>query len=131
MASSPLQNVPLPAGQPHAQEKSAAPDRMTTTEHQTRQESNLLDPEITRFAAQGAIHIDEQTNKRLKKLIDKHVLVVLIVTYFLQSSDKNALPLSAIMGIRSDAHLVGQEVSSTHTLITEPRASYASLVIES
>lgn len=102
------------------------PDRAVRSEPEAHVGSGLVDPEVARFATEGVTPIDKQTNKRLKRLIDRHVLVILMVTYFLQSSDKNALPLSAIMGIRTDAHLVGQEVSSTQNLNTAHRIPWPS-----
>lgn len=69
-----------------------------------------VDKEIAKYATDGAIEIDEATNKRLKKMIDKRVLVVMMFTYLLQTLDKGALSFASIMGIKTDAHLVGQQV---------------------
>jgi hypothetical protein len=73
--------------------------------------NDRIDPEVAKYASAKAIYIDEETNKRLKRMIDKRVLVVMCVTYFLQSLDKATLSFSAIMGIQADTGLVGQEVS--------------------
>jgi hypothetical protein len=70
-----------------------------------------VDKEIQAYAAHGQVEIDEETNKRLKKLIDRRVLVIMICTYFLQALDKGTMSFSAIMGIKKDANLTdGQKV---------------------
>ncbi|TDZ20728.1 putative transporter [Colletotrichum orbiculare MAFF 240422] len=62
-----------------------------------------VDNEIAKYAdATGAIVISEEENKRLKKLIDRRVLPLMIVTYFLQALDKGTMSFSSIMGIRND-----------------------------
>ncbi|KAJ5116238.1 MFS general substrate transporter [Penicillium angulare] len=73
-----------------------------------------VDEELRRYVvAAGSVEVDEATSKRLRRLIDKRVLVVMTGTYFLQSLDKNAISFAAIMGIQEDAHLY----SWLHTVI--------------
>lgn len=62
------------------------------------------------YAADPGIEIDEATDKRLFWMITRRILVIQIVTYFFQSLDKGILNYASIMGIKDDAHLVGQEV---------------------
>jgi hypothetical protein len=70
-----------------------------------------VDKEIQAYAAHSQVEIDEATNNRLKRLIDRRVLVVMICTYFLQALDKGTMSFSAIMGIKDDANLNdGQKV---------------------
>jgi hypothetical protein len=58
------------------------------------------------------VEVSEEDNKRLKKMIDRRVLVIMIFTYFLQALDKGTMSFSSIMGIKTDAHLEnGQKVS--------------------
>ncbi|KAJ5765637.1 hypothetical protein N7520_005196 [Penicillium odoratum] len=76
-----------------------------------------VDKEIAKYATDGAIEIDEATNKRLKKMIDKRVLVVMMFTYLLQTLDKGALSFASIMGIKNDAHLHGQQYSWLTTVV--------------
>lgn len=71
---------------------------------------DLVDKELAQYMQSQPVHIDDKTNRRLKKQIDRRVLVVMIVTYFLQSVDKGALGFASIMGIRTDTHLVGAQV---------------------
>ncbi|KAK9379068.1 major facilitator superfamily domain-containing protein [Kockiozyma suomiensis] len=77
-----------------------------------------IDEELRKFVAAGEnVEVDEATSTRLRRMIDKRILVVMLGTYFLQSLDKNALNFTAIMGIKEDAHLVGQDYSWLHTVI--------------
>jgi hypothetical protein len=63
------------------------------------------------YASSGVV-VSEADDKRLKKMIDRRVLVIMILTYFLQALDKGTMSFSSIMGIKTDAHLEdGQKVS--------------------
>ncbi|QRV98888.1 DNA polymerase alpha subunit A [Ceratobasidium sp. AG-Ba] len=53
-----------------------------------------IDQEIAQFAAQHAVEIDEETNSRLLKLINKRVLLVMLVTYFIQVGKTLHCPLN-------------------------------------
>lgn len=70
-----------------------------------------VDNEVLEYATRGQIEVDEAESRRLRRMIDRRVLVIMIVTYFLQALDKGTMSFASIMGIRDDAHLVGQEVS--------------------
>ncbi|KAG0159683.1 hypothetical protein PDIDSM_7206 [Penicillium digitatum] len=77
-----------------------------------------VDKEIQAYAAHSQVEIDDATNRRLKRLIDRRVLVVMIFTYFLQALDKGTMSFSAIMGIKDDANLNdGQKYSWLTTCI--------------
>lgn len=69
-----------------------------------------IDAEVAKYAEANAeaVHISEEENKRLKKLIDRRVLPVMIVTYFLQALDKGTMSFSSIMGIRNDVPILKQ-----------------------
>lgn len=70
-----------------------------------------VDKEVQMYASRGQVEVDEATNKRLKRMIDRRVLVIMICTYFLQALDKGTMSFSSIMGIKQDAHLEdGQKV---------------------
>ena len=73
---------------------------------------DLVDKKVAPYAGEGLVEIDEATDKRLKRLIDKRVLVVMIFTYFIQSLDRGTVSFASIMGLLSDAHLVGQQVGT-------------------
>jgi hypothetical protein len=72
----------------------------------------LVDREVAKYATDTAIHIDEATNKRLRRMIDKRILVVMMFTYLIQTLDKGAMSFASIMGIVEDAHLAGNQVGS-------------------
>lgn len=78
---------------------------------------NKVDHELAKYAGSGTVEISEEENTRLRRMIDKRVLVVMITTYFLQAIDKGTLTFSSIMGIQTDAGLVGQEYNWLTTCI--------------
>ncbi|KAK1992340.1 major facilitator superfamily transporter [Colletotrichum falcatum] len=84
---------------------------------QQRTNYDKVDNEVAKYAGQGIVEMDEATNKRLKKTIDKRVLLVMVVTYFMQSLDKGTMSFASIMGIVSDTGLKGQEYSWLTTII--------------
>ncbi|KAL2793135.1 major facilitator superfamily domain-containing protein [Aspergillus keveii] len=65
-----------------------------------------VDKEIAQYAGGEAIVIDEATNKRLRRMIDRRVLVIMVCTYFLQALDKGTMSFASIMGIREHAGLL-------------------------
>jgi hypothetical protein len=69
-----------------------------------------IDPEVAKYATSEGVQVSEADNKRLKRMIDKRVLTVMVFTYFLQALDKGTLSFAAIMNLREDLHLVGQQV---------------------
>jgi hypothetical protein len=68
-----------------------------------------VDGEVAKYTSEVRTVIDEATNKRLRRLIDRRVLAVMIFTYFLQALDKGTLSFASIMGIQKYANLVGQQ----------------------
>lgn len=76
-----------------------------------------VDKEVQQYASMGQIEIDEETNKRLLRKIDRRVLTFMVATYFLQAIDKGTLSFTSIMNIRQDTHLVGQQVCITLNLV--------------
>lgn len=69
-----------------------------------------VDDEVAKYASEARVVIDEATNTRLRRLIDRRVLIIMVITYFLQALDKGTLSFASIMGIQKYAHLVGQQV---------------------
>lgn len=70
-----------------------------------------VDGELAKYATATGVDISPEENKRLKAMIDKRVLVVMVITYFIQALDKGTLSFASIMGIKTDLNLVGQQVS--------------------
>jgi hypothetical protein len=69
-----------------------------------------IDPEVAKYATSDGVEVSEADNKRLKRMIDKRVLTVMVFTYFLQALDKGTLSFAAIMNLREDLNLHGQQV---------------------
>jgi tRNA 2-selenouridine synthase SelU len=72
---------------------------------------DLVDREVAQYASETIIEIDEATNKRLKRLIDKRILTVMVFTYFIQALDKGTMSFASIMGIITDTHMSSAQVS--------------------
>lgn len=70
-----------------------------------------VDKEVQEYATRGRVDVDEATSRRLRRMIDRRVLVVIVFTYFMQALDKGTMSFASIMGIVKDAHLKGSEVS--------------------
>jgi hypothetical protein len=71
---------------------------------------NRVDSEVAKYASGARITISPEENKRLKRMVDRRVLVIMIVTYFLQALDKGTMSFASIMGIQEDTGLVSQQV---------------------
>lgn len=70
-----------------------------------------VDHDVLDYMNEDAVLIDEETNKRLRRMIHWRILPCMIGTYFLQALDKGTLSFASIMGIKTDANLVGQQYS--------------------
>ncbi|KAJ5708149.1 major facilitator superfamily domain-containing protein [Penicillium malachiteum] len=69
------------------------------------------------YATDLAMEIDPATERRLFWKISRRILVIQVITYFFQSLDKGILNYASIMGIKKDAHLVGQQYSWLGTIL--------------
>ncbi|KAK1977240.1 major facilitator superfamily transporter [Colletotrichum cereale] len=87
------------------------------TESKERTNYEKVDNEVAKYAGETIVEIDESTNKRLKRTIDKRILSVMVVTYFMQSLDKGTMSFASIMGIIDDTGLKGQQYSWLTTII--------------
>ncbi|KAG2420366.1 hypothetical protein HFD88_005167 [Aspergillus terreus] len=76
-----------------------------------------VDKEVQEYANRAQIDIDEATNKRLRRMIDRRVLAVMICTYFLQALDKGTMSFASVMGIIEDTGMHGQEYNWLTTCI--------------
>jgi ACS family allantoate permease-like MFS transporter len=74
-------------------------------------------PRAAEIAIQGnAILEDPAQLKKLIHKIDFTIAPLLAAVYFLQFLDKTTLSYTAVMGIRKDTHLVGQDYSDLSML---------------
>lgn len=94
-------------------------ERRVSSHHDEKdhQDYDRMDAEVAKYASGDAIEITPEESKRLRRKIDKRVLSIMIFTYFLQALDKGTLSFAAIMGIRTDTHLVAQQYSWLTTCI--------------
>jgi hypothetical protein len=56
-----------------------------------------VDAEVAKYANAVQIEITEEENKRLKRLIDRRVLPIMVLTYFIQALDKGTMSFTSIV----------------------------------
>jgi hypothetical protein len=78
------------------------------------QVGDRVDDQVQKYAAMGRVEIDEPTNRRLRRLIDRRVLVIMVLTYLVQALDKGTLSFTSIMGFLDDTHVDTNQVCCGH-----------------
>lgn len=58
-----------------------------------------------------SLEIDEGTNKRLRRLIDWHLIPIMCLVYGLNYLDKTTLSYANVMGLQNDIGLTGSDYS--------------------
>lgn len=86
-------------------------DLVSTSPDEDQVQSTRVDREVLNYMEDSAVHIDDETNRRLRMKIHKRILPIMVGTYFLQALDKGTLSFASIMGIKEDANLKGQDYS--------------------
>lgn len=81
----------------------------TVADIEDKNAHSRMDREVAEYAGAERIDIDEATDRRLKKMIDKRILVIMVVTYFMQALDKGTISFVAIMNFNKDNGLIGQQ----------------------
>ncbi|TKA60949.1 hypothetical protein B0A49_10752 [Cryomyces minteri] len=89
-------------------------------------------PKAAEIAVQGQAILDDPVQlKKLIRKIDLTIAPLLAAVYFLQFLDKTALSYTAVVGIRTDTHLKGQDYSNlsifTHTRFASWRIFYVAI----
>lgn len=104
----------LPAGAGDQKQNVAELERIQSPEFDKSnlQNFNKMDKELAQYVSDARIHISDEEDKRLRRLIDKRVLAIMITTYFIQAIDKGTMSFASIMGIIDDTGLKGQDVSA-------------------
>lgn len=75
-------------------------------------------------------HVTPEENKRVLRKIDRHVMPVLFIIYFLQFMDKQILALTSVFGIVRDAHLEDKQysligsIAPVAQLLLQPLSAY-------
>jgi ACS family allantoate permease-like MFS transporter len=69
------------------------------------------DAALSLIAGAGAARreIDPETNKRLLRKIDLHIMPLICIVFFLQYIDKTAISYASVTGIIESAHLHGNQ----------------------
>ncbi|KAL7414359.1 MFS transporter [Mrakia frigida] len=83
---------------------------------QQHQPLGSVDDEVAKYINSGVV-IGEAENKRVLRLLNRRVLPIMVITYFFQTLDKGTLAFSAVMGIRTDNNLVGQQYALLGTIL--------------
>jgi MFS transporter, ACS family, allantoate permease len=74
-------------------------------------------PRAAEIAIEGTAILEDPVQlKKLIRKIDFTIAPLLAAVYFLQFLDKTTLSYTAVMGIRNDTHLVGQDYSDLSML---------------
>jgi hypothetical protein len=102
---------PEPAS-PQDQEKSRVSNQIETEEHaiggggddddvskKDHAHYEKIDKEVAKYAGAEAVYISPEESSRLRKMIDKRVLVIMITTYFLQAIDKGTLSFAYVVSL--------------------------------
>ena len=90
----------------------------TTTDVLNKDHMNYdrVDAEVAKYANAVQIEISEEEDKRLKRMIDRRVLPIMVITYFLQALDKGTMSFTSIMGILDDIPVLNTKVCCVVTL---------------
>src|ERR1700753_3586947 len=88
-----------------------------------------LDPEVAKYATGNSQLISDPEDRRLKRLIDRRVLVVMVFTYFLQTLDKGTVAFASIMGFTTDLNLEGQQVCAEYYLKHRSATNYGPVLM--
>ncbi|RYP40423.1 hypothetical protein DL767_001723 [Monosporascus sp. MG133] len=105
------------AKKPFAENEHARPLSVDDAEEARKAEGRMnydkMDKELAKYAGDIRIDFTPEENIRLRKLIDKRVLVVMILTYFIQAIDKGTLSFAAIMKLPEDTGLADENGNVT------------------
>ena len=139
--------LPVPARHSHADDdkKSQRKKSFNDIEHLDRPGSpgdvekdhvnyDKVDSELAKYVGDGRLDIPPEENTRLRRMIDRRVLVVMITTYFLQAIDKGTMSFASIMGTIKDTGLHGQQVrlrSILPTISSKPNKAAKNSIVGS
>ncbi|KAH6909266.1 allantoate permease [Coprinopsis sp. MPI-PUGE-AT-0042] len=102
------------SGSPASTEKIVEQARdsiVTDSSAEKGQEAATLGDDALQLVSAEGRQVTEEENKRILKKIDRHIMPVLFVIYFLQYMDKTTLALSSVFGIVQNTHLEGDQYS--------------------
>lgn len=64
---------------------------------------------VLQYASQESIEIDEDTNRRILRKIDWHIMPWLCGLYVLQYLDKGVLSYAGVMGLQAETHMTASD----------------------
>ena len=79
---------------------------------QEKPTGSSADAALELIAGTGSLAVDAETNKRLLRKIDLHILPLICIIYFLQYIDKTAISYASVTGLRESANLHGNQFVS-------------------
>ena len=102
-------NVTDHAEQPQAEKQPAPVSQQVPA--QEKQLDSTADAALELIAGAGTagVAVDPETNKRLLRKIDLHILPLICIIYFLQYIDKTAISYASVTGLRESANLHGNQ----------------------
>lgn len=103
-------NNPLPGGD---SKRDDDPEHrsINMTDKDDAQRFGEIDKELAKYVAGERITLSQERINELRKKIDRRVLVVMILTYFLQAIDKGTISFASIMGLPADTGMVNDDGS--------------------
>ncbi|KAK3192878.1 hypothetical protein K4F52_001235 [Lecanicillium sp. MT-2017a] len=84
---------------------------MATPTHEDEKAPETLAIEDAKNAVDAGIQLSPEEDRRILRKLDRCLLPVMAISYFFQYLDKSALGSTAILGLREDLHLTGNEYS--------------------
>lgn len=122
MASSPEIHSPKQSGHRHDNDLDGDKQSIAQIERTSQDQEDVdldlekpnhhpgrVDKELAQYTSDVRIHISPERSAELRRKIDKRVLLVMILTYFLQAIDKGTLSFASIMGLTEDTGLAGPD----------------------
>lgn len=83
--------------------------RLSVMNERILKHSHDADEAMKAFESGEIIELDEATNRRLLRAIDRHLIPLMCVVYGLNYLDKTTLSYASVMGIKKDIHLKGDD----------------------
>jgi len=103
-------NTTVPAGDLKMKSEMSEVERVLSPDDhdlsKDHQNYDRIDTEVAKYATDEYVEVSDAESRRLRKMIDKRVLFIMVVTYFLQALDKGTMSFTSIMGIREDLDLL-------------------------
>lgn len=96
----------------HADKQPTSASQQTPVQEKPTGSSADAALELIAGAGSLGLAVDPETNKRLLRKIDLHILPLICIIYFLQYIDKTAISYASVTGLRESANLHGNQFVS-------------------